>query len=206
MANTAPSLTASNHSHHSLPALANDDNTPAPGQPANHLRGVAWPRPLTTLSPPAVDEPAIGGLTSSKHPLSPSNADPSHPQSASALNRVRGRLLQQQQSPDTLRSASAPNLRASGPDLEIGPIQRTTTQITLNNNNRPVLISKALLEPAKPLGKPPGWKISAINTARYSYLNLLLIFVPVRLRSHLWGERDGATGGVAPRVYRLRGS
>lgn len=41
----------------------------------------------------------------------------------------------------------------------------------------------ALLEPEKPLKPPPTWRTSAINIAKYSYLNLLLVFIPVAFAS-----------------------
>ncbi|GAA6053123.1 hypothetical protein JCM3770_002864 [Rhodotorula araucariae] len=44
---------------------------------------------------------------------------------------------------------------------------------------RPPLLSKALLEPKKPVGKNPSFRQCLVNTARYSWLNLLLIAVPV---------------------------
>ncbi|BGP49784.1 hypothetical protein JCM10450v2_005689 [Rhodotorula kratochvilovae] len=44
---------------------------------------------------------------------------------------------------------------------------------------RPALLSKALLEPKKPVGKNPTFRQCLINTARYSWLNVLLIAVPV---------------------------
>lgn len=44
---------------------------------------------------------------------------------------------------------------------------------------RPVFLSKALLEPKKPIGKNPSFRQCCINVARYSWLNVLLVFVPV---------------------------
>ena len=45
---------------------------------------------------------------------------------------------------------------------------------------RPPLLSKKLLEPKKPLGKNPTFRQCLINVARYSWLNVLFVFVPVR--------------------------
>lgn len=44
---------------------------------------------------------------------------------------------------------------------------------------RPPLLSKKLLEPKVPIGKNPTLKECFRNTAKYSWLNLLLIAVPV---------------------------
>lgn len=45
---------------------------------------------------------------------------------------------------------------------------------------RPPLLSKKLLEPKKPLGKNPTFRQCLINVSRYSWLNVLFVFVPVR--------------------------
>ncbi|KAM0749515.1 calcium/proton exchanger [Meredithblackwellia eburnea MCA 4105] len=49
---------------------------------------------------------------------------------------------------------------------------------------RPILLSKTLFEPKKPVGKPPGWRTSAWNVVKYSYLNILLVFVPISWAMH----------------------
>lgn len=45
---------------------------------------------------------------------------------------------------------------------------------------RPALLSKTLLEPKKRLGKNPSFRQCMINVLRYSWLNVLFVFVPVR--------------------------
>ncbi|BGP56684.1 hypothetical protein JCM8202v2_004314 [Rhodotorula sphaerocarpa] len=49
---------------------------------------------------------------------------------------------------------------------------------------RPPLLSKKLLEPKKRLGKNPSVRQCMINVARYSWLNLLFVFVPVSWAMH----------------------
>merc|ERR1719440_1003151 len=44
---------------------------------------------------------------------------------------------------------------------------------------RAPLLSKALLEPKKPVGKNPTFRQCLVNTLRYSWLNVLLLLVPV---------------------------
>lgn len=100
----------------------------------------------------------------------------------------------------TVRSASAPNLRrdpVDGPVAttsaidndhhDFGPLKRSNTQRSATGPivgvatgpARPPLISKQLLEPTVPVGKPPGWRASLIATVRFSWLNVLLVAVPV---------------------------
>lgn len=45
---------------------------------------------------------------------------------------------------------------------------------------RPPLLSKKLLEPKHPVGQNPSFRECLVNTLKYSWLNLLLIIVPVR--------------------------
>lgn len=143
-------------------------------------------------------EPAIGGYS---HKLSPTlhhdyddkhvqdhDQDQDHdaiPASANALHRLRGRL-ECATGASQLRSASAPNLGREEiiPDTQVtGVIKRSNTQINSTTpSTRPPLISKKLLEPSVPVGKPPGWRSSLLATVRYSWLNVLLIAVPVSSR------------------------
>ncbi|ORY63667.1 Sodium/calcium exchanger protein-domain-containing protein [Leucosporidium creatinivorum] len=140
-------------------------------------------------------EPAIGGYSHNptSHQLSPhqeyddekndSRDQDDLPASANALHRLRGRLTEGAPGGSQLRSASAPNLgrEEAVPDTQvIGIIKRSNTQINATTpSTRPPLISKKLLEPSVPVGKPPGWKSSLLATARYSWLNVLLIAVPI---------------------------
>ncbi|CEQ41597.1 SPOSA6832_03316 [Sporobolomyces salmonicolor] len=50
---------------------------------------------------------------------------------------------------------------------------------TGSNSPRPPLLSKKLLEPKIPVGENPTWPACLKNVAKYSWLNLLLVFVPV---------------------------
>ncbi|SCV70442.1 BQ2448_1836 [Microbotryum intermedium] len=120
--------------------------------------------------------------------------------------RLRGRLLYSQSTPE--RSASVPNLRivsSDGSDPQVTPgVARTNTSLTAaaahstaplyksatsaqaqaNANattgaGRPIPFTEVLLTPKKPVGAPPGWKLSFFNILRYSYLNILLVFIPI---------------------------
>ncbi|KDE05621.1 hypothetical protein MVLG_03993 [Microbotryum lychnidis-dioicae p1A1 Lamole] len=117
--------------------------------------------------------------------------------------RLRGRLLQSHATPE--RSASVPNLRtvsSDGPDPQVTPgVLRSNTSLSAAVANstaplyksatsaqaqaqaaaagRPIPFTEVLLTPKKPVGAPPGWKLSFINTLRYSYLNILLVFIPI---------------------------
>jgi len=52
-------------------------------------------------------------------------------------------------------------------------------------SSRPPLLSKKLLEPKVPIGENPTFKQCYMNTIKYSWLNVLLIFVPVSFRLSL---------------------
>ncbi|GAA5878619.1 hypothetical protein JCM8547_003846 [Rhodosporidiobolus lusitaniae] len=47
-----------------------------------------------------------------------------------------------------------------------------------NPGPRPALLSK-LLEPKKPVGRNPSFRQCLVNTAKYSWLNVMFVFVPV---------------------------
>ncbi|GAA6062771.1 hypothetical protein JCM10212_006884 [Sporobolomyces blumeae] len=61
---------------------------------------------------------------------------------------------------------------ASGPPPIAAVVEGTTTP-------RPPLLSKKLLEPKVPVGKNPSFKACVRNTVTHSWLNVLLVFVPV---------------------------
>ncbi|GAA5990268.1 hypothetical protein JCM10908_005901 [Rhodotorula pacifica] len=58
---------------------------------------------------------------------------------------------------------------------------------------RPALLSKKLLEPKKPLGKNPSFRQCMINVLRYSWLNVLFVFVPVSWAMHFSHQSATAT-------------
>ncbi|KAL8279079.1 hypothetical protein RQP46_008537 [Phenoliferia psychrophenolica] len=49
-------------------------------------------------------------------------------------------------------------------------------------------MSKTIFEPSRPVGRPPGWRTSAMNACRYSWLNVLLVFVPISWAMHFSGQ------------------
>ncbi|SCV67707.1 BQ2448_5318 [Microbotryum intermedium] len=53
------------------------------------------------------------------------------------------------------------------------------------------LFTKELLVPKVPVGKPPGWRMSGMNIIKYSWLNVLLVFIPVSWGMHF--SHQGAT-------------
>ncbi|GAA5884583.1 hypothetical protein JCM6882_005306 [Rhodosporidiobolus microsporus] len=50
-----------------------------------------------------------------------------------------------------------------------------------------------LLEPKIPVARPPGWRSSCINIVKHSWLNVLLVFVPVSWGCSLSGQSDVVT-------------
>lgn len=137
--------------------------------------------------PPLADpEPAIASSNDA-------NAFASSPHSAELGNATRPLNLRQRAllREGLLRSESAPDLGRS--ELVI---QADEPQI-----RAPLpLITKSLLEPSRPIGKPPGWKTSALNIARYSWLNVLIVFIPVRLRLEWGAIIEGGSGADCTHV------
>lgn len=71
-------------------------------------------------------------------------------------------------------------------------------QYSIGQVERPPLtcaafISKKVFERTKPIGKPPGWRSSAHNAARYSWLNVLLIMIPVSWAMHFSNQSATVT-------------
>lgn len=54
----------------------------------------------------------------------------------------------------------------------------------------PALFNKKLLEPKKPIGREPTWRVSLLNIARYSWLNALLVFLPISWAMHFSHQTD----------------
>ncbi|KAK4050255.1 hypothetical protein OIV83_003576 [Microbotryomycetes sp. JL201] len=54
-------------------------------------------------------------------------------------------------------------------------------------------LGKRLLEPTVPVGKPPGWKASIKATVNYSWLNVLLVMVPVSWAMEFSGQSATVT-------------
>ena len=72
--------------------------------------------------------------------------------------------------PSRRRAQSLPSRQAPG------------ATVTVPGTLPPYPMAKALgglLQPDHKLAPPPGWKTSFINIATYSYINLMLIFVPI---------------------------
>ncbi|SGY16660.1 BQ5605_C012g06942 [Microbotryum silenes-dioicae] len=80
-----------------------------------------------------------------------------------------------------LRSMTAPNLGQR--DLHHRPQPKTQP-------TKP-LFTKELLVPKVPVGKPPGWRTSGMNIIKYSWLNVLLVFIPVSWAMHF--SHQGST-------------
>lgn len=168
-----------------------EGQSPLPLPATRHMHRV-----LTLFPLAAAEEPAIGGYSHQEH-YPPHLQEQDAALSLSLTERLRGRLLDSDPTANAgptsqLRSASAPNLRSDktiGSDAQVtavdtiqpGLFKRTTTGLSGSAQQppaRPPLIAK-ILEPTKPVGKPPGWKASFMSTLRYSWLNVLLIMIPV---------------------------
>ncbi|GAA5888111.1 hypothetical protein JCM5296_005436 [Sporobolomyces johnsonii] len=167
----------------SHPLPHHHDNDPYPP----HATSLGAPSDLPELSSTALRQRLLQTIAPST-----STAVTAHDaglRSTSAPNLTRSQSLG--------ATSSSPGHLEQG---EIDKIQRTNTQIssfnsgngtgigvsggegaggTGSNSPRPPLLSKKLLEPKVPVGKNPTWHTCFKNVAKYSWLNLLLVFVPV---------------------------
>lgn len=84
----------------------------------------------------------------------------------------RRRVRRHQDSSDNPR---APPARRRANSLPAAPM--TGAHMTPKPNFNLALTK--MLEPEQKLAPPPTWTMSAVNIFKYSYLNLLLVFVPV---------------------------
>lgn len=91
------------------------------------------------------------------------------PTQVSVQSLDAGHHAAQTSSFDPFVGGTAPSTSAAAPQQQ-QPQQQPT---------RAPLLSKALLEPKKPVGKNPSFRQCLVNTLRYSWLNVLLVLVPV---------------------------
>lgn len=132
---------------------------------------VIHPAPVTVL--PADVLPTAG-------PSAPGRGRPS------AISAPRLQTLK-----NLVRASSEPNLpRVDREKLDPNDPEKGAAEVPVavaaggaasepNLPRNPRLV--ALLEPEKPLKPPPTWKTSAINIAKYSYLNILLVLYAATL-------------------------
>ncbi|GAA5899352.1 hypothetical protein JCM8208_001624 [Rhodotorula glutinis] len=102
--------------------------------------------------------------------------------SASA-DPVDGGLRQRRPKPDRARTAP-PLGRDDGGEAPTPGVARTATK---------PLIGMHLLEPRIPVATAPGWRSSLNNIVRYSWLNVLLVFVPVSWACHFSNQTPTLT-------------
>lgn len=109
---------------------------------------------------------------------------------APALTNPRMRALK-----SLVRSSSEPP-REKNTTIDLGEVEKGNApplnRASASQANIPNRLA-GLLEPNKPLKPPPTYKTSLYNIATYSYLNILLVFVPVVFGVHFSGAGDTAT-------------
>lgn len=147
------------------------------------------------------DEPSYTTTTTNTTELNPTLLHKRLLQAISPATTTGGKGLRSSSEPNLIRNNSLGGTSASHAQSEndaINPkLLRTGTDITTltmgiggasaNGPNlqsgagtpRPPLLSKKLLEPKVPIGENPTFKECYMNTIKYSWLNVLLIFVPV---------------------------
>lgn len=127
----------------------------------------------STPSPSDKEEPAHRDL----HPVDyafPLTHEGALPHTFDPTSNVRHRALAGHHLRPS-RTMSAPDFRRQ---LTIDQAEHGTPPPLTHTATRPALITKSFFEPSKPIGKVPGWRASAKAAARYSWLNVLLVFVP----------------------------
>jgi len=70
------------------------------------------------------------------------------------------------------------------------PTLHRTQSAPLPAKGGPLTIDPAVWKPAVTLKPPPSWSRCFVNTVRYSWLNVLLVFIPVSWALHFSGQGD----------------
>ncbi|GAA5967248.1 hypothetical protein JCM11641_000488 [Rhodosporidiobolus odoratus] len=97
-----------------------------------------------------------------------------------AANRYRrGSEGPRRRRPKPVRASSAP----AAPE-RVNSAQRSQSEPTPGLIRKGTQALASLATPAIPVAKPPGWRSSCRNIVTYSWLNLLLVFVPVSWAMH----------------------
>ncbi|KAM0788600.1 hypothetical protein ACM66B_001721 [Microbotryomycetes sp. NB124-2] len=60
-------------------------------------------------------------------------------------------------------------------------------------SRKPTLLNKTLLEPSKPLDSPPSLRQSLMHIVKYTWLNVLLVFIPVSWACHFTNQAPALT-------------
>ncbi|KAI5478371.1 vacuolar calcium ion transporter h(+) exchanger [Pseudohyphozyma bogoriensis] len=97
------------------------------------------------------------------------------------------------------RTQSEPNLQRPklnsrrGNNVRNATLNNHSSATTPSNGNRPALLTKATFVNPKPLAAPPGWRVSAMHAVKYSYLNVLLVFIPISWAMHFTHQSPTVT-------------
>ncbi|BGP38614.1 hypothetical protein JCM10450v2_002563 [Rhodotorula kratochvilovae] len=151
----------------------------APGR--TQAEAATFARTLSLAEAGNVDGVAQGGLTDGAMSAEPEALAAGEGGAAigSSATAPAGDAELRQRRPKPPRATTAPPLHGAALDEPMPGVHRTTT--------RP-LIGMHLLEPRVPVAKAPGWRSSLINIAKYSWLNVLLVFVPVSWACHFTNQ------------------
>jgi len=199
---TSTTTTITNNDNRTLDDLKNSITIIPNGKSSNEASGVLEASSSGLLHPdPSLVSPVISrdfaSIVSEKRSLVDSDAIKAGLASGSGENSAgppltnpRLRALK-----SLVRSNSEPP-REKNPNIDLGEVEKGNAPALnragasqANIQNRLV----GLLEPNKPLKPPPTYKTSLYNIATYSYLNILLVFVPVVFGVHFAKVGDTAT-------------
>ncbi|KAK4053542.1 hypothetical protein OIV83_001710 [Microbotryomycetes sp. JL201] len=117
---------------------------------------------------------------------------------SSILQERTEEYLQGGPAPYPTRSASVPGPQPNGVrrrQWASSDAQRGTngTRRPSNPARKPTLLNKTLLEPSKPLASPPSLRQSFMHIIKYSWLNVLLVFIPVSWACHFTNQAPALT-------------
>ncbi|GAA5937903.1 hypothetical protein JCM10213_001929 [Rhodosporidiobolus nylandii] len=97
-----------------------------------------------------------------------------------SANTTGGGGAVRQRRPKVVRSSSAPavqnRMNSASEEQRPGLVRKGTQALA------------AMMVPQVPVATPPGWRSSLMNIVKYSWLNVLLVFVPVSWAMHFTGQ------------------
>ncbi|KAF8674724.1 Sodium/calcium exchanger protein [Rhizoctonia solani] len=112
-------------------------------------------------------------------------ADSVHSLGAGGIGPDRVRRRRNRRAPDSSWNPRAPPAPRRANSLPVDPVTivPATPKIDFGHALSKMLVPQQKLAPA------PTWTLSAVNIMKYSYLNILLVFVPVSWACHFTGQQ-----------------
>ncbi|CAE6432105.1 unnamed protein product [Rhizoctonia solani] len=112
-------------------------------------------------------------------------ADSIHSLNAGGIGPDRVRRRRNRRAPDSSLNPRALPAPRRANSLPAGPMTEVPATPKIDFGHA---LTK-LLEPEQKLAPAPTWTLSAVNIMKYSYLNILLVFVPISWACHFTGQQ-----------------